>query len=85
METGSVKVAEQTILERVRELIELLRLLNLGVDNLVSRNPIPEEAKPISPREDNVFDEIIHNLALCRELTRAATERIGLGISRKVQ
>ena len=80
------KVKEQTILDQVGELEELLRILNITIDYLVQRNPVPkglDEAK--KPQADNVFDEILNDLACCKGLTREATEKIQIGISQKVQ
>ena len=83
------KVKEQTILDGVGELEELLRILQVTIDYLVSRNPNPDEmTKAVEApkrKEDNVFDEILNTLAVCKGLTREATERIQAGISQKVQ
>ena len=81
-------VKEQTILERVAELKELLGILNQNIDYLVSRNQGESdrpECKAPEPRESNVFDEIINDLTVCRGLSREAMEKIQGGISQKVQ
>lgn len=85
MNTGVAK-QDQTIKEQTEELQELLKMLVVDIDNLVERNPKPtvEESK-VAERPENVFDEIISNLKHCRGLVREATEKVQIGISRKVQ
>jgi len=73
-----------TIKEETEELQELLRILLLNINNLVERNPKDEAATPVEPRPDNVFDEILREIAVCKGLILEATEKVDMGISYKV-
>jgi len=84
MDTGGAK--EQTIKEMAEQQKEMLYQLVLNINNLVERNPKPEETgKDIAQRPDNVFDEIIDTLTSCRGLIMEATDKVQMGISHKVQ
>ena len=85
MDTVGRATKEQNIKDLAEELRELLHVLLQNVDNLVERNPKPEEpGKDVAERPDNVFDEISKTLSRCRGLVREATEKVQEGISRKV-
>jgi len=82
-ESGTVK--EQPIKDSVEYLLGELRILDQNLNNMVQRNPQPiGEDGANRPQQDNIFDEILSTLSICRAITREATTKIQELIINKV-